>query len=146
MAIFQGCTCCPHVTAGHLCYGSSLAVYPTTCRLCCPPPCSTSRWLERSLCTLFLSGPRQCRDSSQRFSRCLRPPPTPTDSTAHSGFRSHLQYYPAHDLGCSRVDRLAHLIITHLLESFSALALKKSQFKIQQEQERHVKYRCRETK
>lgn len=116
-----------------------------TCRLCCPSVTvhlapQAGDW-KRSLYTLFPSGPQQC---PKYFSRCFCLPPTPTDGTACSSFRSTPQHNPAHDLTCSCVDRLAHLAVTHLLglESSLTLALKKRQFRLQQKQEWHVKHRC----
>lgn len=149
MAIFQGCTCYPCSTAGCFCWGFGLALYPQSCRLCCPPvvvnfaPQAGDR--KRRLCTLFPSCPQQCHNSSRHFSRCSHPPPVPTESIMHSSFRSPLQHNPAGDLGCSRVDRLAHLAVIRLLglESSFALPLKKRQFSLQEKQEGHVKYRCR---
>lgn len=149
MAIFQGCTCCPHSMAGCFCWGFGLALYPQSSRLCCSPVVVNFALQagdrKRCLYTLFPSCPQQCRNSSQHFSRCSHLPPAPTESTMHSSFRSPLQHNPACDLGCSRVDRLAHLAVIRLLglESSFALPLKKWQFSLQEKQERHVKYRCR---
>lgn len=74
MFVFQGCTCCPHSTADHLCWGFGLAVYSKICRLHCPPvtgqPAPQAGDWKSSLYTLFPSGSQQRHESSQHFSRC----------------------------------------------------------------------------
>lgn len=89
-----------------------------------------------TLCSLHVL--RQHGNSSWHFSSCSHP--TPTESTVRSSFRPPLQRHPVHDLGCSRVDRLAHFAVTCPLglENPFALALKKSQFRLQPKKKTHT--------
>lgn len=55
MFVFQGCACCPHSTADHLCWGFGLALWSRTCGLPCPPVLLHRRVIgkvPRTLCSL----------------------------------------------------------------------------------------------
>lgn len=90
--------------------------------------------------TLFPSGSQKRHESSQRFSRCcihLQRPWKAPHAPAPGPLLSVT-------LGAPRL-RDWHLTVTPLLalESSSASGLKKLHFRLQQEQERHTKYKCR---
>lgn len=144
--VFQGYTCCPHSTAEHLCWGFVLAVCSELCRLPCPAVTGTllhTQVIGKVLCTLC---------SLQVLSNAINPPSisqgVASTSNAHwkqaSASGPLPSTSPSVTLGAPMM-RLAHFTVTCLLglESSFALGLKKLQLRLQQEQERHTKYKCR---
>lgn len=139
MFVFLRCAVCPRSPAGPLCRGFGQRC--AGCPVLQPPGTSPQAGHgESSRHTLFPSGSQKRHESSQRFSRCcihLQRPWKAPHAPAPGPLLSVT-------LGAPRL-RDWHLSVTPLLalESSSASGLKKLHFRLQQEQERHTKYKCR---